>query len=63
LPQITIDDDDLFGAPAQSHSVLAESILPLRAFRVLEDLANRRLPNVQVGVAFQVTRIYFLVSI
>ena len=53
LAQIAIDDDDPLHRPPQGDRPLAQGILPSRALGVLEDLANRGLTYVQIGVSFE----------
>src|ERR1019366_6847501 len=55
LSLVAVDDDDLLERPAQTDGLLAQRVLPLRALRVLQHLAERGLPNVEVSVAFQMT--------
>jgi hypothetical protein len=54
LPLVAVDDDDLLGRPSQRHGPLAQRVLPLGALGILEDLAERGLPHVEVSVASQV---------
>jgi hypothetical protein len=63
LSQITIDDDDLLRGPAQSQGMLPESILTLGTLRVLEDLTDRRLPDIQVSVALEMVGSHLVMSI
>ncbi|OFW27662.1 MAG: hypothetical protein A3J28_15025 [Acidobacteria bacterium RIFCSPLOWO2_12_FULL_60_22] len=60
MPQIAIDDVDALQRPTQSHGALAQCVLTLRAFAVLQHLAGRRLPDVQICIASQLTRIDLL---
>jgi hypothetical protein len=53
LPQIGIDDGDLILWPTQSDRLLAQCILPLGAFRVLEDLTKGGLSNIEISGPFQ----------
>ena len=51
---VRVDYDDAFERPSQTHRLLPQVVLPLRAFGVFEDLPQRRLPNVEIGIAPQV---------
>jgi hypothetical protein len=63
LSQIGIDDGDLILSPAQSDCMLAKRILPLGAFGVLQDLTQRRLPDVEISRPFQVRRFDLLMYV
>ncbi len=62
LAEIAVDDDDPIIGPAQRDGTLAESILALRALGILDDLSDRRLPDVQIGIPLEVAGRDFLVS-
>ena len=62
LAQIAIDDDDLPFAPSQRPGLLFQGILPVRAFGVLHDLAQCRLPHIEVGSPFQMLRSYLAIE-
>jgi hypothetical protein len=53
LTLIAIDDFDALGRPTQRESALAQRILALGAFGVFKDLAQRRLPDVEISCSFQ----------
>ena len=59
LALIIVNDDDLLVAPTKGNCAATKCILPLRALDVLDDLSHRGLPNVQVGTAFKMVRLYF----
>jgi hypothetical protein len=61
LSQIAVDDDDVLNGPAQGNGMLAQSVLPLRAFGIFEHLAKRGLADVKIGIPLQVPGIHFLV--
>ena len=42
--------------PTEGDRALAQIVLSLRALGVLEDLVQGRLPDIQVGVAFEMAR-------
>ena len=42
---------------------MTERILAVGAFGILDDLAHRRLPHIQIGTAFEVSRGDFLVGL
>lgn len=53
--QVAIDHADAFGRPTGGNGAVAQRILPLRALAVLRgDLSQRRLTDVEVGVAAKV---------
>src|SRR5271165_6511622 len=58
LTEIAVDDNDALNRPAQSDGTLTKIILPDRALSVLKHLAQRGLPNIQVGVSLQMFSIY-----
>jgi hypothetical protein len=60
LSEVVVNDRDLFDGPAQGYRPLAERVLSLGAFGVLEYLPQRGLPDVQVSVAPQMTGGNFL---
>src|SRR5262249_53156136 len=49
--------------PAQDDRPLLKRILALRALGVLQNLANRRLPDIKISIPLQMTRVHFLVGI
>jgi hypothetical protein len=55
MPEVAVDDHDLFECPAESDGAFAQCVLPLGALGVLEDLAQRALANVQIGEPGEVT--------
>ena len=59
LPLVAVDDDDPFEWPSERDGALAQGVLTLGALLVLEDLTQRRLPDVEVRVALEVTRLDF----
>src|SRR5207302_9751862 len=59
--EIAVDDDHALRGPAQGNSILAQSVLPLGAFGILENLAKRGLADVKISVSLQVTSVHFLV--
>ena len=63
LAEIGIDNDNLFFRPSERDGRLPERILPLRAFRILEDLPHRRLTHVQIGIPLEVGRGNLLVRL
>src|SRR5881628_1729551 len=62
LAQIGIDDDDLVLPPSQRDGTLAQGILALGAFGILDDLPHGRLTDLEVGVALEVRCSDLLVS-
>src|ERR1700723_799271 len=63
LPKVGVNDDDPILGPAQRHRLLAQRILAFRAFAVLEDLTQRRLPDVEIGIPPDMSGFYFLMRI
>jgi hypothetical protein len=63
LAEVGIDSDDLIVRPPESHCMLAQGILSRGAFGVLENLAKRGLPNVEISSPFQVSRFDLLVCV
>jgi hypothetical protein len=63
LPEIGIDDDDLIETPPQRHGPLTQSILALGTLGILQDLAQRRLAHVEIGVSLQVSCLHFRVCL
>src|SRR5215469_16228203 len=61
LAEIAVDYNDTIHRPPQSDRLLAEVILPERAFFVLNNLAQRGLPYVQISVSIQMVRAYLFV--
>ena len=53
LALVMINDDNPFLRPTQGQSALAQPILPLRALRVFEHLAQRGLADVEIGRTFE----------
>jgi hypothetical protein len=49
LPEIFVDNLDSVARPTQHRSTADKTILQLRAFRVLANLACRRLSNIDIG--------------
>ena len=53
LAEIAIDDMNLLGWPAGSDCAVTQRILALRALAVFGDLTQRRLANVEIGIALE----------
>ena len=53
LAEIAIDDVNALDRPARGNCAIAQRILALRALAVLGDLAERRLANIEIGVALE----------
>ena len=60
LTQIAVNHDDPIFGPAQRDGPLPQSILALGAFAIVEHLAQRGLADVEIGVAFEMIGLYFL---
>src|SRR2546427_2804197 len=56
MAQVLINDDNLFGRPAERDGALPQGILARRAFRILEDLLKRTLPDIQTRQALEMAR-------
>jgi hypothetical protein len=56
VPQVAINDDHLLNGPPERHRAVPERILALRALRVFDDLSQRRLSDVQIGLTPKVPR-------
>src|SRR5215471_20843030 len=63
LSQITIDNDNLLDSPTQGERALLKGILPFCAFRVLQHLSNRRLPDIKVSIPLQMAGVHFVMGI
>jgi hypothetical protein len=63
LAEIAVNHHDAFLRPAQGHRVLTQGVLALGALGVLKDLPKRGLPDVEIGIAFQVAGLHFLVHL
>jgi len=63
LSEIIIDNDNLLDSPTQGDRALLKGILPFCAFGVLQNLSNRRLPDIKVSIPLQMTSVHFLVGI
>ena len=63
LAEISIDNDDPIVWPAQRDRALAERILAFGTLGVLKHLPDRRLPDIQVGAALEVTGGDFLMRL
>ncbi len=63
LAEVGIDDDDLILLPAESDCMLPKGILPLRTFRVFQDLTKCGLPDIEISRPFQMRWFDFLVCI
>src|SRR5438046_1224795 len=50
LAEIAVEYVDTFEWPAQRHCTIAQGILALRAFRILQDLARCGLSNVEISI-------------
>ena len=59
LSEIAVDDDNALHGPAQGNGMLAQSVLPLGAFGILEHLAKGRLADIKIGVPPQVPGVHF----
>ena len=53
LAEVAVDDMDALGRPACGDRAITQRILALRALAVLGDLAQRRLANIEIGVALE----------
>src|SRR5215472_2219273 len=62
LAEVTVDDDDSLPRPAESYRTFPKAVLALGALRVLEHLAQRALPDVEVRLPLQMARCHLLVS-
>lgn len=47
--QVIVDDDDLVGGPAERHGPAAQRVLAVGGGGVLQHLAQRALPDIEVG--------------
>jgi hypothetical protein len=56
VAEVPVDHDDVLDRPAQRHRALAERVLALGTLGVFNDLAQRRLPHIEIGLAAQVAR-------
>src|SRR6516164_4656489 len=63
LAQIAVNHDDPIFGPAQRDCPLPQSILAFGAFAVVEHLAERGLADVEIGVAFEMSGLYFLMRL
>src|SRR5271167_5265113 len=61
--KVAVDRADALDRPAKRHRALTKRILALGALRVLEDLAQRRLADVQERVASQVIGVDLLMVV
>ena len=53
LAEVAVDDVDALGRPARGDRAVAQRILALRALAVLGDLTQRRLADVEIGIALE----------
>jgi hypothetical protein len=53
LAEIAVDDTNALDRPARGNGPIAQRVLALRALTVLSDLPERRLTDVEVGVALE----------
>ena len=53
LAEVAVDDVDALGRPACGDRAITQRILALRALAVLGDLAQRRLADIEIGVALE----------
>jgi hypothetical protein len=60
---IVIDHDDLIVGSSERDGSLLEVVLALRTFRVLEDLAQGRLADVEIGVSLEMPRLHFAICL
>src|ERR1700722_20138744 len=63
LSEVGVNDDDSILGPAQRHGLLAQRVLTFRAFAVFEDLTQRRLPDVEIGIPLEMNSFYFLMRV
>ena len=53
LAEVAIDDANTLGRPACGNRAITQRILALRTLAVLGDLAQRRLTDIEIGVALE----------
>src|SRR6516225_9776484 len=59
LTLIAVHDSDLLQRPAEGDGALLQSILPFRAFLILQDLARRGLADIEESSSLQMANSYF----
>ena len=62
LTEVAVDDDHALQGPAECDRTLSQGVLTFGAFGVLEDLAERALSHVQVGLAGEVSGGHLVVA-
>jgi hypothetical protein len=60
LPEIRVDHDNAVVMPAERERSLAKRVLTFGALGIFQYLTRRRLPDIQIGISFQVRGIHFL---
>src|SRR5206468_12414147 len=63
LAKVSVNHDNSIFGPTQSDGTLAQTVLPLGAFGVLEHLTQRGLADIEISIALEVIGLDFRVRV